>query len=289
MSTLGICAITGANGYVGSAIASYFSRKGYRIVALTRREPSSEFDHIPFSLENGLEPGALRKRRVDVIIHCAYDFGPVSWADIKRVNVDGTRRLFQAAKHEGVSRIIVVSTISAFAGCSSLYGKAKLEMEAAARYVNASIVRPGLVYGQNCRGGMFGRLRDSVLQHRFVPLVGSGKYIQYLVHQDDLSELLFRIAQGRVSLDTPVTAACTRPWSLRQIVRELERRENKKTSIIPVPWQLMWAGLKSAEVLGLKMKFKSDSLISLVKQDPAPKFPNPEQIGIQFREFADER
>ena len=58
-------------------------------------------------------------RSADALIHAAYDLSLTSSADIWRVNVEGTRRLLEAAKDAAVGRIIVLSSMSAFAGTIS--------------------------------------------------------------------------------------------------------------------------------------------------------------------------
>src|SRR6516162_1930313 len=119
------CAVTGANGYVGSRIAGYFEARDWTVFALTRgRKPSASSSqvHVPFQLESRTDPQIFRENDIRAVIHCAYDFRPVGWKEIYRVNVEGSTRLFRAAKDAGVDRIIFISSISAFDGCSSLYG-----------------------------------------------------------------------------------------------------------------------------------------------------------------------
>jgi len=96
-----------------------------------------------------------------------------------------------------VDKIIFLSSISAFEGCRSLYGKAKLEIEKVAADLGATIIRPGLVYGSERPGGMYGSLQRVVARFPIMPLIGSGKHLQYLVHEDDLCELLLGFAAGR--------------------------------------------------------------------------------------------
>jgi hypothetical protein len=48
---------------------------------------------------------------------------------------------------------------------------------------------------------------------------------------------------------------------------------------------LVWAGLKSAEACGLKLNFRSDSLVSLTHQNPAPDFSANARAGLVCRPF----
>ena len=76
-------------------------------------------------------------------MHCAYDFSLLRREDINHVNVAGSERLFAAAHEAGIGTLVYTSSISAFEGCRSLYGKAKLEIERRAGAYGALVIRPG--------------------------------------------------------------------------------------------------------------------------------------------------
>ena len=283
------CAITGSAGYVGSRIADYFAERGWTIFELSRRldaNPAQGRVRVPFQLDSPVEASFFRDNDVRVLIHCAYDFRPVTWEQIRRVNVDGSSRLLLAAKEGGVERIIFISSISAFDGCRSLYGKAKLQVEKVAAGLGAFVVRSGLVYGTRGSRGMFGSLQQSVAKSAIVPLIGSGNYLQYLVHEDDLCELLLKIARGEVDFrPAPMVAASPRGWRLRDLLGRLAATQHRSVRFLPIPWRPIWLGLKTLEIAGLPTQFRSDSVISLVRQNPAPDFSVADRIGHSFREF----
>lgn len=265
-------AITGASGYVGSNLASRFERDGWHV------------ERFKFRLGEAVPPERLK---VDALVHCAYDFRPVTWDEIQRVNVEGTCKLLDAAATAGVRRIVVLSTISAFPGCRSLYGKAKLEIEAAAERVGAAVLRPGLVFVDpgSSAGGMFGSLLRSS-NATVVPLIGGGGQCQYLVHIDDLYAVVHRLASGELQQPPkPVVVAASRCWPMRALIAELARRQGKRPRFVSVPWQLVWLGLKSAELVRLRPGYRSDSVTSLVNQDPHPDFSALSALGAAARDF----
>ena len=280
MSEKKICAITGSNGYVGGCIRNHFTALGWEIRELTRR-PKPGSNAVKFQLGENVSPESLAV--VDALVHCAYDFKPLTMGEIRTVNVSGTEKLFQAARAAGVGKIVYISTISAFDGCQSLYGKAKLEMEKIALAHGALVIRPGLVYGEG-PGGMFGKLTAQVRKSSVVPLIGGGSQIQFLVHQEDLCAFVERCAGGEVNLSGKIlTAAHARPWPFRDLLLEIARGLDKKIRFIPLPWQLVWLGLKSAETCGLRLNFRSDSLVSLMYQNPAPDFSANAEVGLVCR------
>ncbi|MGD0349465.1 MAG: NAD-dependent epimerase/dehydratase family protein [Verrucomicrobiota bacterium] len=277
-----LCAITGSNGYVGGCLKNYFGARGWEMLELTRR-PAAGARAVAFQLGAEISPQALAA--AGVLVHCAYDFQPLRWAEIHAVNVEGTRKLIQAARAAGVGKIVCLSSISAYDGCRSLYGKAKLEIEKIARDNGALVMRPGLVYGGE-PAGMFGRLVAQVRKSSVLPVFGGGTQAQFLVHQEDLAAFIEKVADGKIAVAPRIlTAAHERPWPFKQLLSEIARGLNKKVTFIPLPWRLLWAGLKTAEVCGLRLNFRSDNLMSLMYQNPSPDFSPNAAAGLICRPF----
>jgi len=278
-----ICAITGSNGYVGGCLKNYFGARGWEILELTRR-PGPSARAVAFQLGAEISPQTLAG--AGALVHCAYDFQPLHWEEIRAVNVEGTRKLFQAARAAGVERIVCLSSISAFDGCRSLYGQAKLEIEKIALDSGALVIRPGLVYGSG-PGGMFGKLTAQIRKSSIIPLIGDGSQIQFLVHNGDLSAFVEQVAAGKIEMAPRIlTAAHEQPWPFKQLLLEIARGLDKQVKFIPLPWRLVRAGLKMAEACGLRMDFRSDNLVSLMYQNRNPDFSPNAAAGLICRPFA---
>jgi nucleoside-diphosphate-sugar epimerase len=278
-----ICAITGANGYVGGCVKKFFAARDWEIFELSRR-PKPGTRSFPFQLGDDLSPELLSG--VSAFVHCAYDFTPLRWDELAEINIEGSRKVLEAARAANVPKIVFVSSISAYDGCHSLYGKAKLEIEKIALANGALVVRPGLVHG-GVAGGMFGRLADKLRKSALVPLMGGGKQIQYLVHSDDLCAFIEKYAAGSIEISPRIlTAANERPWPFKELLAEVVRAQQGKNPVfIPVPWRLVWLALKSAEACGLRPNFRSDSLVSLMYQNPTPDFSANAGVGLVCRPF----
>jgi nucleoside-diphosphate-sugar epimerase len=280
-------AITGANGYVGSMLARHFEDAGWTVTRMVRTPNRADGSMVPFRLGEELAPDIFRSRHIDALVHCAYDFRPVKRIDVHRINVDGSIGLLAAARTGGVERIVVMSSISAFTGCRSIYGQTKLAIEAAAAAVGALVIRSGLVYGDGPpTGGMFGSLATSV-QRGLVPLIDGGINPQYLIHEEDLWSLVKGFCDGKLdNPGKPVVAASPRAWPLRDLLGVLARRQGRRPRFLPVPWQPVWAALRLAELAHLRVQYRSDSVISLVYQDRNPDFASLAAVGLAAREFA---
>lgn len=274
--------VSGAGGYLGSRLTAALEQRGWQAIELTRT-PKPGGRAIPFQLGMEISPSTLAGGRA--LVHCAYDFGPLAWRDIYRVNVIGTEKLLRAARQAGVKELIYISSISAFKGCRSLYGAAKLEAETIAQSLGAIIIRPGLIWGDS-PGAMFGRLVRQVQHARVLPLLGRGRQIQYLAHDQDLVAFLIECASGRVSPQIgPITVAHERGWQLRHILEEIAKAKRKRLSFVPVPWRIAWALIKCAELVGMRLEFRSDSLMSLMHQNPNPSFVAQHTLKINCRPF----
>lgn len=276
-----ICAVTGAGGYVGGRIAAHLRGAGWHVRELVHR-PASGSPAIAYALEAGPPRGALGG--VELLVHAAYDFRPWRWPEIARVNVDGSARLLEAAAKAGVLRVVHLSSLSAFDGCVSLYGRAKLAAERRAAAHGAVNLRPGLIHGEHA-GGTFGALERTVCRSPVVPLVGGGRFRQYLAHEHDLAVAVERLAAVEAAPDEPIVGAAEEPRTLRQILATLAGRHRRRVIFLPLPARLLLVALRAAERSGLPLGFRSDSLVGLLHPDPAPDFAPTRRLGLRFRPF----
>ena len=111
--------ITGANGFVGSALVRLLLQQGHDVKALVR--PGSDrrnLDHLDITLIEGDLTDASSLQRAlsgcSYLFHVAADYR--LWIPdperMYRTNVDGTRDLFQHAADAGVSRMVYTSSVA---------------------------------------------------------------------------------------------------------------------------------------------------------------------------------
>ena len=279
------CAVTGAGGYVGSRIVAYMRSHGWEVLKLSRsHRGQQQRESLPYSLEQGVSSDMLRD--VDVLIHCAYDFQPTIKNDIWRINVEGAAQLFAAARQASVEKIVCISSISAYSGCRSLYGKAKLAIEDHALKAGGMVVRPGLVYGKKA-GGMLGSLSRMVASSKVVPLIGNGSWMMYLAFEDDLCALIYRLCElDDNHKERVITAASSHGRPFRELLYDLARVHGNNPVFLRVPWRIVWTGLRFLETVGVQLGFRSDSVLSLVYPNPRPSFTHLQEVGMIFRDFS---
>ena len=90
-------AVTGAQGYAGSLIANALEARGHTVVELVRRPKiDAPRKQVMFDLSQQLDPSVLRDLGVNGLIHVAWDFKQVTSDTIRRVNRNGSIRLFDS-------------------------------------------------------------------------------------------------------------------------------------------------------------------------------------------------
>lgn len=111
--------VTGATGFVGSAVARALLRNNASVAVLARRD--SDRRNIE-GLEVELRPGDLRDklsleracRGCDTLFHIAADYR--LWtrdkSELYASNVDGTRNLMEAALETGIKKIVYTSSVA---------------------------------------------------------------------------------------------------------------------------------------------------------------------------------
>ena len=268
-------AITGANGYLGGTIAAHLSKQGWHVKHFVR-VPRNKND-VRFTLGENITSAQFKG--IHVLVHCAYDFHPRSWEEISRVNVEGTLNLFRASKAAGIY-IIFISSLSAYQGCKSMYGKAKLAVEQEG--IADVIIRPGLVFSKD-PGSMVWKLKQAVQHHTIIPMVAKIDKPLYLCHAQDVAYSVGFFCSKRKKLRKPVIAASQQSVRFRTM---LETLAGRKLFFVPVPYCLVLWCMKLLELLHIPFPFRSDSLISLANQNPKVDFGETKRLKLRFREFS---
>jgi nucleoside-diphosphate-sugar epimerase len=153
-------ALTGATGFIGSAVLSRLVANGWHVRALHRRHrgrtPASR--HGVEWIEGDLgDPRSLAAlvTGADAVVHCAGTVRGATSEGFERVNAEGTRRLLEAASASRAPRFLLMSSLAARTPDLSAYAASKRHgervLEAAARNMRWTVLRPPAVYGPGDR------------------------------------------------------------------------------------------------------------------------------------------
>lgn len=173
-------AIVGATGNIGTALLEELSERPEvgSVLGIARRLPENDtapYRHAEWAAADIQFPESVAKLTelfadADAVVHLAWLIQPNSKRELlRRVNVDGTKHVLQAAAAAGVARILVVSSVGAYSAVSddeprdeswetegvpgSHYSEDKAaqervmdEFEALHPDVALSRIRPGLIF-----------------------------------------------------------------------------------------------------------------------------------------------
>lgn len=261
-----VAVLTGASGYLGSQICQALESSGWQTIRLVRTPQEGHGQALKYDLAMPVTAQVTDAlQSADSLIHAAYDLSLTSSADIWRVNVEGTRRLLKAAAEADVGRIIVLSSMSAFAGTTQLYGRAKLDIEAMTAEFGGCAVRPGLVCGEGA-GGMAGALRK-LTALPIVPVIAGGAGV-YTVSQQDLMRVIALLAAATALEPGTISVAHPSRVTLIDLLRAFAAEEDRRPRFVPVPWQAVYWLLRGGEFLRLRLPFRADSLLGLIHTAP---------------------
>jgi nucleoside-diphosphate-sugar epimerase len=162
--------VTGASGFLGGSVCAELGRREHEPVALVRRPGSCPADvaEVRGDLADAESlRAALADSKPDVVVHLAAEIASQrSAAKIQEANVDGTKRLLEAAESAGTRRFVFASTVvtgdahgeildeNSTLPVETAYGRSKQEGERLVRdsTLEDVVVRPSHVYGP---GGWF--------------------------------------------------------------------------------------------------------------------------------------
>jgi nucleoside-diphosphate-sugar epimerase len=205
--------VTGASGFVGSAITAALVRAGHQVTGQYHSEASEaalrKLGATPVRAELGrfseLVPVLSRQ---DAAIHAAADYQPPHDREALDALLAGARaagKPYLVIYTSGVwvmgeRRTAVAEDAPADSPAPAVAwrgGPERLVLEAAGGKLTTAVIRPGMVYGG--KGGLFAPWMESAVKEGAAAFVGTGRQHWSCVHREDLAELYRQVLERRIS------------------------------------------------------------------------------------------
>ncbi len=234
-------AITGATGFVGRHLARSLSYGGHELVLIARGEDGRDrtvrrihgahFHALPVGDEDGL---ARVFDGCDAVAHCAGINRETGDQTYRRVHIEGTQAVVNAARRAGVKRIVLMSFLRARPDCGSGYHESKWQAEEIVRNsgLDFTVLKAGVVYGRGDH--LLDHLARSIMTIRLFALVGRMDAPVRPVAVEDVVRIFEAALAGRLSRRTlAVIGPDLLPFS--DVVGRVAQAVGRRVYVFPTP------------------------------------------------------
>lgn len=277
--------VTGANGFVGRHLCTALVQQGMEVRGLVRARERSLPEGVQAVVVPDLTDSASASRAVDgvdAVVHAAArvhqmdDRSTDPLADFRRVNVDGTRVLAEAAAANGVGRFVFLSSVKAVGESNHVpfteavpprpedpYGISKLEAERVLQRMGereglrGAILRLPLVYGAGMRANML-RLFDLVA--REIPLPFGGiRNRRSLLFVGNAVAAIQAVLGAPPAPPAPFFISDGEDLSTPELVRLIARSLGVRPRLVPVPEAVIRAAGTAGDAISRLVRVPLDS------------------------------
>ena len=255
--------VTGASGFVGSAIVRLAVSRGLGVRAMARKGTSLNLlSGVPLSPDaivhaEMTDPATLVKavEGVEAVVHCAATTSEMA-PDLelsRRVNVEGIRSLLEACNQAGVRRFIQMSSQSAHPANPAVYGRTKLEADEclrATRDIDWTILRPSIIYGPQGKG-IFAKMLRYCRTLPVIPIPGNGKEEERPIHVDDVASAVLACLAEPKTIGKTYDLGGSEVLEFDDFIRTILKVIGKKKMLVHLPLPFL---LLASQALSLIMK-----------------------------------
>jgi uncharacterized protein YbjT (DUF2867 family) len=201
--------VIGATGLIGSHVLRALRAAGCVAVGASRRSPADERAEAWLELDFG---SMTREQDwlpllagFDAVVNCVGIIREARAGDFDRLHRAAPVALFAACERLGVRRVVQVSALGSHPNAATGYWRSKgaAEVDLLARRLDATIVRPSLVYGDDGASSVMFRML-ATLPVLMMPMAHRARVQP--IHVDDLAAIAVRLVmeQGAVPRELAV-------------------------------------------------------------------------------------
>jgi nucleoside-diphosphate-sugar epimerase len=224
-------ALAGATGFTGSRAAGFLLERGHSVTCVLRPGSDAEPPEGAVDMTRALleDPTAL----------AAAMRGHDAFASAGPLTPDIATSIVKAAGEAGVRRVLVIGSTSIF---TRLHAKSKGRKTEAERIVRESgldftILRPTMIYGTHEDRNMC-RLVVYLSSHRFLPVFGTGEFLQQPVYVEDLAMAVVLALENPASVGKAYDVAGGDALSYNEVIETTARALGKRVTRVHIPLKL---------------------------------------------------
>jgi len=252
--------VTGANGFVGSALCKVLAEKGVQVTAVTRHSVTSS-DNLSIVNKDITKDTNWKStlENIQTITHLANrahvmkESADNPYLAYKVINVDATINLARQAIEAGVGRFIYISSIKVNGERTTNkpyteldaprpeddYGKSKYEAEEALKALckgtnmELVIIRPPLIYGPSVKANFLNLMN---LCNKHIPLpFGCVQNKRSLVYIENLTSFIMVCLTHPNAANETFLVSDNDDQSTASLIRAIKNTLNRPTLLLPVP------------------------------------------------------
>ena len=264
----GVIALTGATGFIGSAVTRKLVQDGWCVRALIRSPSSSArlagttVQWVQGTFED-LDSLEKLVGDADVVVHCAGSVRGITEADFYQANVEAVARLAHiAASRNPTPRFLLISSLAAREPDVSPYAASKrmgeIALSKVADHLTWTALRPPAVYGPGDRE-MLPLFR--LMLRGIAPVVGRNGARFSMLYVDDLADAIVKwlVSDSRENRTFELDDGHPGGYSWCEIVETVERLRGKGVVRVRVPGPVLNLAAKlnmmAASVIGYRPMF----------------------------------
>lgn len=262
--------ITGATGFIGSALLSALQKNGHTLLACVHRAEKNrlpagvEIEQVDYMRDTDESIWRPRLIGVDVVINAVGILRETPHARFDVLHHLAPQALFKACEGAGVKRVIQISALGADDAATSRYHRSKKAADDVLRAsaLDWTILQPSVVFGA---GGASTQMFLRMASLPLTPLVGRGDQRMQPIHIDDLCTLVLKLIEQPLGIRQTIAAVGPQAVSMREMLgayRATMGMGPLRTLSTPLPLMrlaarmgdVLHAGALSTETLGMLLR-----------------------------------
>lgn len=284
--------VFGGSGFIGTQAVRQLAKLGWRI-RVAVRQPNlayamrlhgdvGQIDVVQANIRN--EASVRRALEgADASLNLVSVLHERGRQGFQALNVMGARNVAEAARAEGVVRLVQMSALGADLGSPSKYARTKAEGEVAVRevYPDAVIVRPSIVFGPDDH--FFNKFAEMALISPVLPLMGGGTTRFQPVFVGDVGKALARVVTSNEAAGQTYEFGGPAEFTFRRLMELMLAEIERRRLLLPLPWFAadILGGLGDLAAVAMAPPVTADQ-VKLLRADnvTSGQYPGLEALGI---------